>query len=137
MVSFNKDISAIEKLHYLKSQVTGEAARYIANIPVTAEGLTRAWEALTDRYENRRVIVTTHLDRLFHIKPITQKSSSELKSALYGQGRFRSLVIIRITHKALGYFHRVLCYSTSGHEDSRNLGTRAGNVAGTRNLRST
>jgi len=82
MVVVNSDISAVEKLHYLKSQVTGEAARYIANIPVTSENFSRAWDALTARYENKRVILTTYLDRLFSIKPIAQKSSAELKSML-------------------------------------------------------
>lgn len=80
MVSFNKDIPAVAKLHYLKSQVTDEAARYIANIPVTGDNFARAWEALTNRYENKRVI--TYLDRLFNVKPITQRSSSQLKSLL-------------------------------------------------------
>lgn len=82
MVIFNKDISAVEKLQYLKSQVTGDAARYIANIPVTSENFPRAWDALTARYENKRVILTTYLDRLFSIKPIVQKSSADLKSLL-------------------------------------------------------
>lgn len=77
---FNKDISAVEKLHYLKSQVAGDAARYIANIPVTSENFSRAWDALTARYENKRVILTTYLDRLFSTKPIAQKSSADLKS---------------------------------------------------------
>ncbi|XP_011859713.1 PREDICTED: uncharacterized protein LOC105557154 [Vollenhovia emeryi] len=82
MVIFNTEIAAVEKLHYLKSQVTGEAARHIANIPVTSESFERAWSALTDRYENKRVIATTNLDRLFNLKPITQKSSTELKLLL-------------------------------------------------------
>lgn len=82
MVSLNKEIPPVAKLHYLKSQVTGEAARYIANIPVTSENFSRAWDALTARYENKRVLITTYLDRLFSIKPITQKSSSEIKAML-------------------------------------------------------
>lgn len=63
MIASNKGVSSVEKLHYLKAQVTGEASRYLANIPVTAENFSRAWEALTSRYENRRLLVSTYLDR--------------------------------------------------------------------------
>jgi len=82
MIASNKDVSSVEKLHYLKAQVTEEASRYLANIPVTAENFSRAWEALTARYENRRLLVSTYLDRIFELKPLTQKSSTELKALL-------------------------------------------------------
>lgn len=82
LIASNKDVSSVEKLHYLKAQVTGEASRYLVNIPVTAENFSRAWEALTSRYENRRLLVFTYLDRIFELKPLTQKSSTELKTLL-------------------------------------------------------
>ncbi|KMQ89359.1 gag-pol polyprotein precursor [Lasius niger] len=82
MVGSNRDISSVEKLHYLRAQTTGEAARYLANIPVTAANFARAWKALTSRYENRRILVTTYLDKIFALKPLAQKSSSDLKILL-------------------------------------------------------
>lgn len=66
-------IFSVEKLHYLKAQVTGEASRYLVNVSVTAENFSRAWEALTSRYENRRILVTTcdYLERIFELKALT------------------------------------------------------------------
>lgn len=72
MVGSNRDIPCVEKLHYLKAQITGEAARYLANIPVTAENFARAWQAFTSRYENQRILVTTYLDRIFELRTLTQ-----------------------------------------------------------------
>jgi len=82
LIVSNNDISAVEKLHYLKGQVTGEAARFLANIAVTADNFPRAWDALTSRYNNKRVLVATHLDRLYELKPLTQKSAPDLKLLL-------------------------------------------------------
>ncbi|XP_029168810.1 uncharacterized protein LOC114938867 [Nylanderia fulva] len=82
MVSSNRNIPRVEIFHYLKSQTTGEAAQYLANIPVTVENFSRAfWQALTSRYENC-ILVSTYLDRIFELKTLTQKFSFDLKTLL-------------------------------------------------------
>jgi len=82
LIVSNNDISPVKKLHYLKGQVTGKAARCLANIPVTADKFSRALDVLNLQYENKRILVATHLDRLFEIRPLTQQSASELKLPL-------------------------------------------------------
>ncbi|XP_025996900.1 uncharacterized protein LOC113005488 [Solenopsis invicta] len=79
MVGSNDDIPAVEKFHHLKSSLTGDAARHIANVPVTADNFGPAWDALVARYENKRAIVSAHLDKFFAIAPIARKSVSDLK----------------------------------------------------------
>ncbi|RLU14836.1 hypothetical protein DMN91_012723 [Ooceraea biroi] len=82
MVVSNPDISRVEKLHYLKSQVSGEAARFLANLTITADNFSRAWDSLTSRYENKRLLVSANLDRLFELKLLTQAFGSDLKHLL-------------------------------------------------------
>ncbi|EZA59660.1 hypothetical protein X777_16731 [Ooceraea biroi] len=82
MVVSNPDLTPVEQLHYLKTQVTGEASRLIVNIQMTSENFSRAWKALTSRYENKRALVTANLDRLFELKSMIQASSSDLKLLL-------------------------------------------------------
>ncbi|EZA52883.1 hypothetical protein X777_07701 [Ooceraea biroi] len=82
MVGSNSDINAVEKLHYLRSQVSGDASRLIANIAITKENFARAWTALTSRYENKRLLVNSYLNRLFELKPLTQATCTDLKNLL-------------------------------------------------------
>jgi len=53
MINSNTDLSAIEKLHYLKMSLSGEPATFLKNIEFSSEGFTRAWNTLVARYENK------------------------------------------------------------------------------------
>ncbi|XP_046145808.1 uncharacterized protein LOC123989174, partial [Osmia bicornis bicornis] len=79
IVIANSSISDVEKFHYLKMSVTGEAAQLISNMSVTVENFELAWRALSDRYDNRRVLVNTQLELLFSIRRIQRESANELK----------------------------------------------------------
>ncbi|XP_046142834.1 uncharacterized protein LOC123988088 [Osmia bicornis bicornis] len=83
MVSDNASIPEVEKLHYLKMSVTGEAAQLISNLSVTSDNFKLAWQVLSDRHENRRVLVDTQLDLLFSVKRLQRELATELKR-LYG-----------------------------------------------------
>ena len=77
MVGSNKDIPAVEKFHHFKSSLVGEASRHIANVP-TADNFGPAWNALVARYEDKRAIVSAHLDKFFSIACAKDHSVSEL-----------------------------------------------------------
>ena len=78
IVCNNENLAPVEKLHYLKGSVSGEALRVIAGIPITDNGFARAWEKLSQRFENKRALINAQLDKLFAIKSLHQKSSQEL-----------------------------------------------------------
>lgn len=82
MIIANSDVPPVEKLHYLKNNVTGEAARRISNFAITADNFSRAWDALVARYQNKRVLVGAYFEKLFSLKPITKKSAHELKELI-------------------------------------------------------
>ena len=79
MVGEDESLSAVVKLYYLKGSLTGEAAKLIAQIPVTDENFDRAWEKLVTRFENKRALVNAQLDTLFALKPVTRKSARDLE----------------------------------------------------------
>ena len=79
LVHRNKDLTDVERLQYLKTHVTGEAAKHISNIAVTADNFERAWKKLETRYQHKRLIVNAHLDTIFKQKPLTRKSANNLK----------------------------------------------------------
>lgn len=63
LVGSSTSLSAVEKLHYLKTHLADEAARLLSNFSVTGENFERAWSVLVARYDNKRLLATAHLDR--------------------------------------------------------------------------
>ena len=82
MIGSHPELSTVEKMHYLKSSPTGEAAQLIVNFPVTGDSFCAAWDQLVERYENKRILITSQLDKLFSALPITSKFSKGLNSLL-------------------------------------------------------
>lgn len=79
LIHRNTRLSDVQKLHYLKSCVTGEAKNTIKNFQVTDTNYTVAWNTLKNRYSHKRLIVDALLKRLFSIKKINTQSASQLK----------------------------------------------------------
>lgn len=82
MVVNNASLNNVEKMHYLKTCLSGDAARRVINLPVSEDTFSIAWAALIARYENKRVLISAQLDKLLSIKPIKTKSAEELSSLL-------------------------------------------------------
>jgi hypothetical protein len=64
IVHCNEQLTDIQKYHYLKSALTGEAERLISNIPMTTSNYPIVWKLLVDtrRYENKRMIAASHIN---------------------------------------------------------------------------
>ncbi|XP_070139977.1 uncharacterized protein [Drosophila kikkawai] len=57
----------------------GDAHAIVAKAPLTNEGFISAWQSLTDRFENRRLLVNSQLKILFNIQAVPQESGAALK----------------------------------------------------------
>lgn len=82
MIIDNSDISAVEKLHYLKMSLTGEPAQHLKNIAISGDNFNRAWDLLVARYENKRILIDAQLALLFATRKIKSESASEVKRLL-------------------------------------------------------
>lgn len=69
----------MQRLHYLKSSVIGEASTILKNISVTDANYNTAWSELKQRYESKRLIVAAHLRSILDLNPMKSESASELK----------------------------------------------------------
>ncbi|XP_071643053.1 uncharacterized protein [Temnothorax longispinosus] len=76
------DISNVEKMHYLRTSLTGEAAQLISNLPVAEDSFAAAWDLLVERFENKRLLISSQVERLFAIKPMAARSARELNAVL-------------------------------------------------------
>ncbi|XP_050059717.1 uncharacterized protein LOC114119834 [Aphis gossypii] len=70
LVHEDSNIDNVHKFNFLSQSLTGSALSVIKSIPLSAANYNVAWAALTDRFENKRLLATAHLDKLFAFKPI-------------------------------------------------------------------
>jgi len=52
-------------MHYLKSSLTGQAASVILSMSSNADSHVEAWNLTKGWYENKHIVLHTHLHRLF------------------------------------------------------------------------
>ncbi|XP_053692165.1 uncharacterized protein LOC128740628 [Sabethes cyaneus] len=74
----------MEKFTYLRTSLTGEALQEIATIEMSAVNYRIAWEALETMYENKKMLVMTHLDTLFAQESMRQESFESLNRLVSG-----------------------------------------------------
>lgn len=82
MVKDDAMLPPVQKLHYLKASLTGEPAQLLVNVGVTGDNFRRAWEILTERYDNKRALVNAYMGRFLSIQPVTKDNVSGLRSLL-------------------------------------------------------
>ncbi|XP_076665012.1 uncharacterized protein LOC143367261 [Andrena cerasifolii] len=80
----NSSLSAVDKLHYLKSSLSGEAARVIQNVTITANNFKRAWLAVSEQYDVPRLLIHAQLKALMSLPAMSSASARELKDLLHG-----------------------------------------------------
>lgn len=80
IVHNNKFLSDVEKFYYLKSYLEGEPLQAIANLQVTNDNFLVAWTLLSDRYENKRLIVHNYVKALFDCPGVVKETHSDLRS---------------------------------------------------------
>jgi hypothetical protein len=89
MVIDERGLSDARKLHYLKVSAVGEADDIVSAYETTDANFAIAWDALKERFENKRLIICSHLDILFGQPIMTTESAVELR------------LLIRTTEKCL------------------------------------
>lgn len=80
MIGNNPVLSNVEKLHYLKTSLVGEAAQLISSLSISGENFAIAWETLIGRYENKRSLISAQLDKLSNLKSMKTCSARDLNS---------------------------------------------------------
>lgn len=80
LVDQNSSLTGVQKLHYLKSSLTGEACLALKNIAITEANYSTAWDLLKRRYDNTRLIVHSYLRTLLGIPNMSSPSTKDLRS---------------------------------------------------------
>ncbi|XP_055634308.1 uncharacterized protein LOC129774572 [Toxorhynchites rutilus septentrionalis] len=67
------------KLYHLDKALIGSAAGVLDSKTINEGNYTKAWNILTERYENRRVIIETHIRGLLQLQKMSTESNIELR----------------------------------------------------------
>lgn len=70
----NPSLSGAQKMQFLKSKVKGEAERLIQHLPISSDNYIISWNILSNRYDNKRMIFTSHINILLNL-PVSQQAS--------------------------------------------------------------
>lgn len=82
LVHTNKQLSAVQKFHFLLSSVTGSAVCIVRSVPLSDCNYPIVWEALHSRFDNKRLLLKSHLETLFRFNPLNNESLNGLKNVL-------------------------------------------------------
>jgi len=70
----------MQKLHYLKTSVTGEAALLINHIQIADTNYDAAWKLLNEEYDNPRAIIHAHIHNFTDLPKMKTETAAELKN---------------------------------------------------------
>ena len=79
----NPQLSGVEKFTYLKGYFFAEAATAIKGFFLTNSNHQKALELLKERFGNEKLIVSTHMNNLLKIKPVTKDRDVKGLRVLY------------------------------------------------------
>lgn len=82
LIHNNKSIASVQKLHYLKSSLTGEPFNLLRDFCTTEANYAEAWKQLVKRYNNKRYICNEILKKLFTTKRVTNESATGIRQLL-------------------------------------------------------
>ncbi|XP_074115214.1 uncharacterized protein LOC141537907 [Cotesia typhae] len=79
----NKDgVNEVDKMHYLLQSLQSTAYSLVANVEITDAAFATAWQTLTTRYENKRVLITAQLNKLFSIPKMASRAAKEVNNVI-------------------------------------------------------
>ncbi|XP_053686628.1 uncharacterized protein LOC128736171 [Sabethes cyaneus] len=78
------DLSEVEKLHYLKGCLEGEAKALIDPLKLTKGNYSIAWDTLLRRYNNSKLLKRRQVQALFKLPVVVRESATELHKLLEG-----------------------------------------------------
>ncbi|XP_062704650.1 uncharacterized protein LOC134286956 [Aedes albopictus] len=72
------ELNDVQKFHYLKSALKGEAAKLIESLTLTNENYPIAWSTITKRYSNEYLLKKQHLQALMEYPKVEKESSTAI-----------------------------------------------------------
>ncbi|XP_033245213.1 uncharacterized protein LOC117187188 [Drosophila miranda] len=103
-------VPVIQKMWYLKTNVTGEAENLIRHLSLTENNYTTAWNMLQERFSNKRVLSNALIQKLLD-QPSTSNDAKSIK-ALHDNVKETLSALNNINIETAGWDPILLCVLT-------------------------
>jgi len=87
IIHSNMSLSNVQKLQYLRASLSSEASDVISSLEISDLNYEVAWRVLRERYDNKRVIVHTHIRAIMELPSMARENSSELRQIADGASK--------------------------------------------------
>lgn len=112
LVHNNPTLSKVQKLHYLKTSLTGEALSLVKHAQVTEVNYDGAFRTLKARFGNKLIIVHSILKKFFAQKKIFTQTANNIKSILDTTSECLNALTNLITSSWNTLTHSLVFYSS-------------------------
>ncbi|XP_075157883.1 uncharacterized protein LOC142231149 [Haematobia irritans] len=76
-------LSPAQKLFHLRAKTRGEAHQIVKQFALTDDNFSLAWDALKQRYENKRILINHQLRKIFETERVTSEKGKSLRNLQY------------------------------------------------------
>lgn len=80
LIHCDSRLSNVQKFHYLKSCLKGDASQTIHSPTISTTNYEAAWNILKDRYDNKKLIVEDHIKILFNLPNVQIVAQNTFRS---------------------------------------------------------
>ncbi|XP_011884078.1 PREDICTED: uncharacterized protein LOC105571220 [Vollenhovia emeryi] len=87
IIHSNASLTKVQKLQYLRSSLTGDASDIINSLEISDANYEVAWKLLKERYDNKRVIVHTHVKAIMELPSMHKENATELRQIADGASK--------------------------------------------------
>lgn len=84
LIHNNNKLTAIKKFHYLRLSLKDKAAETIAFLEISDINYTVAWNILSERFENKQILVNNHVSAIFNLPFVLRESHRGIRELLDG-----------------------------------------------------
>ncbi|EZA59724.1 hypothetical protein X777_16372, partial [Ooceraea biroi] len=107
------------KFQYLRTSLVGDATNVIHSLEITEANYEIAWNLLKQRYDNKRVIVNTHIKAIMDLPSMSKENPDELRQI--ADGAARHIHALEALKRPTSHWDDLLVYILSSKLDSVTL----------------
>ncbi|KYQ59009.1 hypothetical protein ALC60_01980 [Trachymyrmex zeteki] len=83
----NTSLSDTQRFQYLRASLTGDASAVISSLELSDANYDVAWSILKDRYDNKRVIIQSHVKAILDLPLMSKENSVDLRKISDGTSK--------------------------------------------------
>ena len=77
-IHLSTDLNDVDKLNYLVSYLEGEAYQTLRGLPKNSNNYAVAIKLLHDKYDDKKLIITNHMNKLHSLRPVNMQYPNSL-----------------------------------------------------------